>query len=107
MEGVGASVNELLDELGDLGSGGPFLREALDLLGGRDLSGEEEPEERFGQRLRSTRGGRELLLTFRDGEASESDTLIGVKDGSLPDQALTLARARSKPTTKSRRGGAR
>ncbi len=38
-------VDELLDELGDVGSGGPLGRQITDLLLGGDLAGQEEPEE--------------------------------------------------------------
>lgn len=91
MEGVGASVNELLNELGDLGTSSPFLGKTLDLVGGWDLTSEEEPEKSLGEGLRSTWGGGELSLALRDGETSESDTLVGVEDGSFPDEALRIS----------------
>jgi hypothetical protein len=81
VEGVGASVDQLLDELGDLGTSSPLLGKTLDLLRGRDLSGEEEPEESLGEGLRSTRSGRELCLALGDGESSESNTLVRVENG--------------------------
>ena len=58
VEGVGASVNQFLDKLGNLGSGSPFLRKTLDLVGSWDFSSEEQPEEGFWQWLGSTWGGR-------------------------------------------------
>ena len=42
---AGAVVNQILDELGDLGTGSPVGGEVADLLLGGDLAGEEEPEE--------------------------------------------------------------
>ena len=47
VEVVGAVVNQVLDELGDLGAGSPVGRELTDLLLGGDLAGKEEPEETY------------------------------------------------------------
>lgn len=88
MEGVGASVNQFLDEFGNLGTGGPLLRETLDLLLGGDLTSEEQPEEGLGKGLGATGGGGELLLALGDGLAAETDTLVGVEDGAFPNQTL-------------------
>lgn len=41
----GAAVDELLDELGDLGAGGPLGGQVAHLLLGRDLTRQEKPEE--------------------------------------------------------------
>lgn len=41
----GAAVDELLDELGDLGAGRPFGGQVAHLLLGRDLTSQEKPEE--------------------------------------------------------------
>ena len=84
----GAAVDELLDELGDLGAGGPFGRQVADLLLGRDLAGQEKPEEAFGQRLLATGGLGQKLLALGDGLAAEANALLGVEDGALPNQAL-------------------
>lgn len=51
VKGVRASVDQLLNELGNLGSGSPLLTQTLDLLVGGYFSSEEQPEERFGQWL--------------------------------------------------------
>lgn len=40
-----AAVDQLLDELGDVGAGGPLGGEVADLLLGGDLTGQEKPEE--------------------------------------------------------------
>jgi hypothetical protein len=45
VEVVGAAVNELLDELGDVGTGSPFSGQVANLLFAGDLAGEQEPEE--------------------------------------------------------------
>jgi hypothetical protein len=41
----GAAVDELLDELGHIGSRGPLGGQITDLLLGGDLAGQEQPEE--------------------------------------------------------------
>ena len=110
MEGAGAAVDELLDELGDIGAGSPLGRQVTDLLLGGDLAGQQEPEETLGQGL-STAGslGQELLdlgdlmpngLAMRTesacrelityGTATETDTLLGVKDGTLQEKKLSV-----------------
>lgn len=90
VESVGASINELFNEFRNLSSSSPFLRETLGLFSSRDFSSQKQPKESFGQRLRSSRSRGELLLTFRDGQSSESDTLIGIEDGSFPNEALDV-----------------
>lgn len=42
-----AVVDELLDELGDIGAGSPLGGQITDLLLGRDLAGQEKPEETY------------------------------------------------------------
>lgn len=42
----------------------------------------------FGQRLLATRGLGQKLLALRNGLATETDTLLGVEDGTFPDEAL-------------------
>lgn len=83
-----AAVNELLDELGDVGAGGPLGRQVADLLLGRDLARQEEPEEALGEGLLSAGGLGEDLLALGDGLAAEADALLGVEDGALPHEAL-------------------
>lgn len=41
----GAAVDELLDELGHIGTGSPLGRQVADLLLGGNLAGQEKPEE--------------------------------------------------------------
>lgn len=45
VEVSGAVVDELLDELGNVGTGSPLGGQVADLLLGRDLTGQEKPEE--------------------------------------------------------------
>lgn len=62
VEGVGAAVNELLKEFGEVGAGSPLSRQVPDLLLRGDLTGQEEPEETFRERLLTTGSlGQELL----------------------------------------------
>jgi hypothetical protein len=59
-----AAINELLNELGDIGTGSPLGRQVADLLFGWDLAGEEEPEETFWEGFVATGGFGEDLLAF-------------------------------------------
>lgn len=66
VEGVGAAVDELLNELGEVGAGSPLSGEVADLLLRGNLTGEEEPEETLGKRLLTTGGLGEKLLALGD-----------------------------------------
>jgi hypothetical protein len=88
VEVVRAVVDELLNELGEIGSGSPLGREVTDLLLGRDLAGQEKPEKTLGKRLLATGGLGEKLLALGDGLATESDTLLRVEDGTFPNEGL-------------------
>ena len=44
MHVIGAAVDELFDELGDIGAGGPFCGEVSDLLFAGNFAGKQEPE---------------------------------------------------------------
>lgn len=76
VQGVGASVDQVFDKLGQFTSGGPFGGETLDLFSGGDFTSDQEPEQGFGQGFSSTGRGGELGLAFGDCQASESDTLL-------------------------------
>jgi hypothetical protein len=98
VEVAGAAVDELLNELGDVGAGSPLGGEVADLLLRGDLAGQEEPEETFWERLLATGGLGEELLAFGDlscmssgsressenaityGLAAETDTLLRVEN---------------------------
>lgn len=88
VEVVGAVVDELLDELGEVGAGSPLGGEVANLLLGRDLAGQEKPEETLGERLLATGSLGEKLLALGNGLATEANTLLGVEDGTLPDESL-------------------
>ena len=47
MQIVGASIDQLLDEFWDLGSGGPLGGQVTNLLLAGNLASQEEPEEAF------------------------------------------------------------
>jgi len=71
-----AAVDELLNELGDIGAGSPFCREIADLLLGWDLAGQEKPEKTFWKRLLTTWGLGEKFLAFGDSLSTEANTLF-------------------------------
>jgi hypothetical protein len=83
VKGAGAAVDELLNELGEVGASSPLGGQVTDLLLRGDLTGQEQPEETFGQRLLATGGLGEKLLALGDGTATETDTLLRVEDGTL------------------------
>jgi hypothetical protein len=83
VEVAGAAVDELLDELGDIGAGSPLGGQVADLLLRGDLAGEEEPEKTLGKRLLTAGGLGEQLLALGDGLAAEADTLLRVEDRAL------------------------
>jgi hypothetical protein len=56
VEGVGATVDELLNELGNIGAGSPLGRQVTDLLLGGDLAGQQKPEETLRKGLLTTGG---------------------------------------------------
>jgi hypothetical protein len=88
-----AAVDQLLDELGEVGAGSPLGREITDLLLRRDLTGEEKPEETLRKGLLATGSLGEELLALGDGLSTETDALFGVEDGTLPDEALDATSA--------------
>lgn len=88
VEVVGAAVDELGDEGGELAAGSPLGGQVADLLLGGDLASEEEPEEALGERLAAAGSLGEDLLALGDGLAAETDTLLRVEDGALPDEGL-------------------
>lgn len=88
VEVVGAAVDQLGDEAGELAAGGPLSGQVADLLLRGDLAGEEEPEEALREGLVAAGGLGEDLLALGDGLAAETDTLLGVEDGALPDEGL-------------------
>lgn len=93
VKGGGARVNEVLNKGGDLGAGGPLLRDGLCLLGGGDLTGQKEPEEGLREGFLAIGGGGKELLALGDGLATEADSLDGVKDRAFPDHALDTTHA--------------
>lgn len=66
VEGVGAAVDELLNELGEVGAGSPLSGEVADLLLRRNLAGKEEPEETLGKGLLTTGSLGKKLLALGD-----------------------------------------
>lgn len=68
------------DERGEGRFGGEFAGEGADLGGGRDLTGEEKPEDGFGEHLGAGGTLWEDLLAVGDGVVAEADPFVGVKD---------------------------
>jgi hypothetical protein len=66
VEVAGAAVDELLNELGDIGAGGPLGGQVANLLLRGNLAGQEEPEKTLGKGLLATGGLGEELLAFGD-----------------------------------------
>ena len=60
VEVVGAAVNELLDELGDVGASSPLSGQVADLLFAGDLTSEQQPEETYLYQLCSILEGAQL-----------------------------------------------
>jgi len=85
---LGEVVEHLSDVRWKASSLVPLVGKSLGLLGGGNFAGNEEPEKSFGEGLATFDGGWKELLAFGDGFASESDSLISVKDGGLPDHSL-------------------
>jgi hypothetical protein len=61
-----AAVDELLDELGHVGAGGPLGGEVAHLLLRGNLAGQQQPEETFWKGLLAAGGLGEELLAFGD-----------------------------------------
>lgn len=85
---VTAGVENLLNVLGEVGAGNKLLLELLRLGLGRDLSSEKVPEHGFGEHLLSSGGGGEDLLALGNSSAPETDTLLRIEDGRLPQHRL-------------------
>jgi hypothetical protein len=93
VQGRGQVVEHLVDKLGDLALLSELSRQASDLLLSGNLAGEEEPQHGLGEHLAALNGLGEHLLALLDGLAVESDTLISVKNGALPEHALEASHA--------------
>jgi hypothetical protein len=76
VKGGWASIEDLLHELWDGSTSRPIFRQLCNLLGRWDLAGEEKPKEALRERLVATGGFWEKLLAFRNGLATETDTLV-------------------------------
>lgn len=77
VEGVGATVNQLLDELGDIGAGSPLGREVANLLLGGNLTGEEKPEETYARQSMSVLVGCSVRKCSPSGRGSSPPGALG------------------------------
>jgi hypothetical protein len=71
----------------------PLFAQTANLVRGRDLAGEEQPEHGFGQHLGAGSAFGELFLAVLDGAAVEADALVGVKHRTFPYHGLETAHA--------------
>lgn len=101
MEIAWAAVDELLDEFGDVGAGGPFCRQATNLLFGGNLACQKKPEKTFREGLVPAGGFGQKLLAFGDlGNAStcampEPDSLYLTV---LPRKRMPSSESRTDPS---------
>jgi hypothetical protein len=100
VEVAGAAVDELLNELGDVGTGSPLGGEVADLLLGGDLAGQEEPEETFWKRLLATGGLGKELLAFGDLSCISDEFLQGqtMPHTVLPRKRIPSSESRTDPS---------
>ena len=85
---LGEGLHELEDVLGEVGLLGKLLGKNTDLLSRGNFAGEEKPEHGLWEHLSAGGTLGKLLLAVLDGSAMKSDSLVGVKDGALPDHRL-------------------
>lgn len=85
---AGELVKHLGDELGDSGLLGKLAGEDANLVDRGDLAGKQKPEHGLGQHLGASLALGQLLLAVLDCAAVETDALVGVEDGTLPDHGL-------------------
>jgi hypothetical protein len=76
VQSSGASINDILHEIGNLSTSSPIRRKGSDLLIGRNFTSDKQPEKGFRKRFRAPRSFREFLLAFWDGLSAESNTLL-------------------------------
>lgn len=69
VEVVGAAVNELLNELGDVGASSPLSGQVTDLLFAGDLASEQQPEETYSCELSTRIYSPSAQLSYLQGEA--------------------------------------
>jgi hypothetical protein len=87
----GEVVEHLGDEGGDLGLLRELTGELANLVGGRNLAGEEEPEHSLGEHLSAGCALGKLALAVLDSASVETDALVCIEDGALPDHSLQPA----------------
>jgi hypothetical protein len=88
VKGLREGVQHINDMLGKTGTRVQLLREKLNLLVTRNLTGQKQPEETLGEWLGTTSGLGKNLLELRDGMATEADTLLSVEKRGLPNHRL-------------------
>lgn len=82
----GEGGDEFLGVLGEIASSSQVFRDVLEFRGVGDLAGHEEPEETLAKRFVTSGSLLEEVAEIGDGVFSEGDTVLGVKEGSVPDK---------------------
>lgn len=88
MEELGEVVEHFRHMAGKRAPRRPLLRKGLDLRVSRYLTGNQEPEETFWERLGAPRCLRKDFLALGDRLPSESDAFIGVQHRRFPNQTF-------------------
>jgi hypothetical protein len=86
-------VQGALDVLGERLALAPRQRDLANLRLRRDLSGQQQVEDPFGEGLRAPRRLRKLRLHLRDAHPTVADPLLRIDRGGLGDHALEAAHA--------------
>ncbi len=71
-----------------LGSFGKLVNQGISLCLGRNLTGDQKPQQSLRQGLCAVLGSGELLLAFGDGIAPEADSLFGIEKRCFSNQTL-------------------
>lgn len=91
VKGVGQIVQQGDHVLWKGSALGPLTGQLTDLVLGWYLTSTQKPEQTFGKGFQTTFGFWQYFLAFGDGEATETDTLIGVQNGCFRYQSLDAA----------------
>ena len=74
--------------VGESGSVVPFVSNSLSLFFGWDFTSDEKPEKGLRKGFTTFLGSGEKLLALGDSLSTESNSFLGVQNGSFPDHGL-------------------